>query len=124
MLRFTHTAFSSRNSLPAISQICKKANKSRLHTYWNPREILDSRLLRYTGILTSRWVPEPGGRRLVIMDWFRRIITLPASETQTGIVLAVCIFAMSIMSIVLVWQAQVIARQNAVIRMFESRLGS
>lgn len=58
------------------------------------------------------------------MDWLRRIITLPASETQTGIVLAVCIFAMSIMSIVLVWQAQIIARQNAVIRMFESRLGS
>lgn len=58
------------------------------------------------------------------MDWIRRIITLPASETQTGIVLAVCIFAMSIMSIVLVWQAQIIARQNAVIRMFESRFGS
>ena len=58
------------------------------------------------------------------MDWIRRIIALPASETQTGIVLAVCIFAMSIMSIVLVWQAQIIARQNAVIRMFESRLGS
>jgi hypothetical protein len=58
------------------------------------------------------------------MDWLRRVVTLPASETQTGIVLAVCIFAMSIMSIVLVWQAQIIARQNAVIRMFESRFGS
>lgn len=58
------------------------------------------------------------------MEWIRRIVALPASETQTGIVLAVCIFAMSIMSIVLVWQGQIIARQNAVIRMFESRLGS
>jgi len=58
------------------------------------------------------------------MDWLRRIVTLPASETHTGIVLAVCIFAMSVMSIVLVWQAQIIARQNAVIRMFESRFGS
>jgi len=58
------------------------------------------------------------------MDFLRRIVTLPASETQTGIVLAVCIFAMSVMSIVLVWQAQIIARQNAVIRMFESRFGS
>ena len=58
------------------------------------------------------------------MEWIRRIVALPASETQTGIVLAVSIFAMSIMSIVLVWQAQIIARQNAVIRMFESRLGS
>jgi hypothetical protein len=38
--------------------------------------------------------------------------------------LALCIFGMSVMSIVLVWQAQVIARQNAVIHMFESRFGS
>ena len=57
------------------------------------------------------------------MDWIRRVIKLPASETQTGIVLAFCIFAMSVMSIMLVWQAQIIAKQNAVIRMFESRLG-
>lgn len=58
------------------------------------------------------------------MDLLRRIFHVPATETQTGIVLALCIFAMSVMSIVLVWQAQVIARQNAVIRMFESRFGS
>jgi len=49
---------------------------------------------------------------------------LPATDTQMGIVLAFCIFAMSVMSIVLVWQAQIIAKQNAVIRMFESRFGS
>jgi hypothetical protein len=58
------------------------------------------------------------------MDLVRRIFHVPATETQTGIVLALCIFAMSLMSIVLVWQAQIIARQNAVIHMFESRLGS
>jgi hypothetical protein len=57
------------------------------------------------------------------MEWFRRMLKLPASETQTGVVLAFCIFTMSIMSLVLVWQAQIIARQNAVIRMFESRFG-
>ena len=57
------------------------------------------------------------------MDWIRRLFLLPASETQTGIVLGLCIFAMSVMSIVLVWQAQIIARQNAVIRMFQSRFG-
>jgi len=57
------------------------------------------------------------------MEWFRRLLKLPASETQTGVVLALCIFTMSIMSVVLVWQAQIIARQNAVIRMFESRFG-
>jgi hypothetical protein len=58
------------------------------------------------------------------MDWIRRVINVPATETQTGIVLALCIFGMSVMSLVLVWQAQVIAKQNAVIRMFESRFGS
>ena len=58
------------------------------------------------------------------MEWVRRVFHVPATETQTGVVLAVCIFAMSIMSIVLVWQAQVIAKQNAVIHMFQSRFGS
>jgi len=58
------------------------------------------------------------------MDMIRRIFRIPASETQTGVVLALCIFVMSVMSLVLVWQAQVIAKQHAVIRMFESRLGS
>ncbi len=58
------------------------------------------------------------------MNWIRRVLRVPASETQTGVVLALSIFLMSIMSLLLVWQAQVIARQNAVIRMFETRLGS
>lgn len=57
------------------------------------------------------------------MEWFLRIFRVPASETQMGIVLGFCIFTMSVMSVMLVWQAQIIARQNAVIRMFESRLG-
>jgi hypothetical protein len=57
------------------------------------------------------------------MAWLRRAFHVPASETQIGLVIAVCIFTMSIMSIALVWQAQVIAKQNAVIRMMESRFG-
>ena len=57
------------------------------------------------------------------MDRIRRLSYVPATETQTGIVLGLCIFAMSIMSIVLVWQAQVIANQKAVIHMFQSRFG-
>ena len=57
------------------------------------------------------------------MGWLKRIFNVPASETQMGIALAVCIFAMSVMSILLVWQAQIIANQKAVIRMFESKLG-
>ena len=40
-----------------------------------------------------------------------------------GLVIALCIFTMSVMSIALVWQAQVIAKQNAVIHMLESKFG-
>lgn len=57
------------------------------------------------------------------MGWIRRLLHVPATETQTGIVLGFCIFSMSVMSIVLVWQAQIIANQKAVIRMFQSRFG-
>ena len=57
------------------------------------------------------------------MAWLRRIVHVPASETQTGLVLALCIFTMSVMSIALIWQAQVIAKQNAVIHMLETRFG-
>ena len=57
------------------------------------------------------------------MAWLRRILRVPASETQMGLVIALCIFTMSVMSIALVWQAQVIAKQNAVIRMLETRFG-
>jgi hypothetical protein len=57
------------------------------------------------------------------MEWIRRMFNVPATETQTGVALALCIFAVSVMSIVLVWQAQIIANQKAVIRMFESRFG-
>lgn len=63
-------------------------------------------------------------KEALFMEWIRRVINVPATETQTGIVLGFCIFVMSVMSIVLVWQAQVIARQNAVIHMIQSRFGS
>jgi len=53
----------------------------------------------------------------------RRVFHVPASETQMGLVLALCIFTMSIMSIALMYQAQVIARQNAVIHMLQTRYG-
>ncbi|HKM81501.1 MAG TPA: hypothetical protein VJY15_11130 [Candidatus Acidoferrum sp.] len=57
------------------------------------------------------------------MSWMRRVFHVPASETQMGLVLALCIFTMSIMSIALMYQAQVIARQNAVIHMLQTRYG-
>jgi uncharacterized membrane protein len=57
------------------------------------------------------------------MVWLRRVLHVPASETQMGLVIALCIFTMSVMSIALVWQAQVIAKQNAVIHMLEGKFG-
>jgi hypothetical protein len=57
------------------------------------------------------------------MDWLRRVLGVPASETQMGLVLALCIFTMSLMSVALVWQAQVIAKQNAVIHMLQTKFG-
>ena len=57
------------------------------------------------------------------MSWMRRVFYVSPSETQMGLVLALCIFTMSIMSIALMWQAQVIARQNAVIHMLQTRFG-
>ncbi|HXC47889.1 MAG TPA: hypothetical protein VNU20_06330 [Candidatus Sulfotelmatobacter sp.] len=40
-----------------------------------------------------------------------------------GLTLALCIFSMSLMVIALIWQAQVIAKQNAVIHMMQTRFG-
>ncbi len=57
------------------------------------------------------------------MAWLRRAFHVPASETQMGLVIALCIFTMSVMSIALVWQAQVIAKQNAVIHLLQSKFG-
>jgi hypothetical protein len=57
------------------------------------------------------------------MDRIRRVLGVPASETQMGLVLALCIFTMSLMSVALVWQAQVIAKQNAVIHMLQTKFG-
>ncbi len=57
------------------------------------------------------------------MDWMRRVFGVPASETQMGLALALCIFSMSLMVIALTWQAQVIAKQNAVIHMLETKFG-
>jgi len=58
-----------------------------------------------------------------LMAWMRRVFGVPASETQMGLILALCIFSMSLMSIALVWQAQVIAKQHAVINMLETKFG-
>jgi hypothetical protein len=57
------------------------------------------------------------------MAWLIRTLRIPASESHMGLVLALCIITMSLMSLALVWQAQVIAKQNAVIHLLESKFG-
>jgi hypothetical protein len=58
-----------------------------------------------------------------IMAWLIRNLRIPASESNMGLVLALCIFTLSIMSIAIVWQAQVIAKQNVLIQQMSTRFG-
>jgi len=57
------------------------------------------------------------------MAWLVRTLRLPAAESHTNLALALCVFLMGLLSVALIWQAQIIANQKAVIRMFESRFG-
>ena len=53
------------------------------------------------------------------MAWLRRILRVPATESSIGLVLVFCVFAMSLMSVALVWQAQIIASQRQAIQWLE-----
>lgn len=50
------------------------------------------------------------------MTWLLNKLRVPASESNMGLVLAICAVTLSLMSIALVWQAQVIANQRETIR--------
>jgi hypothetical protein len=54
------------------------------------------------------------------MDWLAHCFRVPASESQKGFVIAVCVVAMSIMAVGLVWQAEIIASQREAIRWLET----
>jgi hypothetical protein len=54
------------------------------------------------------------------MDWITRCFRMPVSETHKTLVIAVCLVAMSIMAIGLVWQAEIIASQRDAIRWLET----
>jgi biotin transporter BioY len=54
------------------------------------------------------------------MSWIARKLRSQASESQMGLILTICVIAMSIMSIGLVWQAQIIANQREDIRWLQS----
>jgi hypothetical protein len=54
------------------------------------------------------------------MAWLTRKLHIPASESTMGIVLALCIVAMGLMSMALLWQAQIIANQREAIQWLET----
>ena len=54
------------------------------------------------------------------MAWSRLKFTSAASESQKGLVLAVCMVVMSVMCVALIWQAQIIANQREDIKWLET----
>jgi hypothetical protein len=54
------------------------------------------------------------------MTWLIRTLRLPASESHTNLALAVCVLMMGLMSVAIIWQAQIIANQRDVIRFLET----
>ena len=46
------------------------------------------------------------------MAWLVRTLRLPAAESHTNLALAICVFLMGLMSVAIIWQAQVIANQQ------------
>jgi hypothetical protein len=59
------------------------------------------------------------------MEWLRRVLRIQIQESSLGLALIFCLLAMSVMSIALVWQAQIIANQREAIRWLEQlKLGS
>jgi hypothetical protein len=53
------------------------------------------------------------------MAWLVRKLRIPATESNLGLVLSLCVVTMGLMSIAIVWQAQVIAGQREVIQWLE-----
>lgn len=59
------------------------------------------------------------------MEWIRRFLRSEVHESHIGIALILCLLIMSVMSIALVWQAQIIANQRDAIRWLEQvKLGN
>jgi hypothetical protein len=54
------------------------------------------------------------------MAWITRKLHIPASESSMGIVLTFCVITMGLMSVALLWQAQIIANQRDAIRWLET----
>ena len=50
------------------------------------------------------------------MTWLRSFFRLPVHESNVVVVLVFCVMFMSLMSVALVWQAQIIANQREAIQ--------
>lgn len=55
------------------------------------------------------------------MAYLRRFLQLPANESSVGLVLRLSVVLLGLMSIALVWQAEIIANQREVVRWLEAR---
>ena len=53
------------------------------------------------------------------MTYLRRFLQLPANESSVSLMLSLSIVLLGLMSIALVWQAEIIANQREVIRWLE-----
>jgi len=53
------------------------------------------------------------------MDWIRRAFRIDIRESHLGTALIFCLLAMGVMSMAIVWQAQIIANQREAIRWLE-----
>ena len=54
------------------------------------------------------------------MAYLRRMFGVPATESSLGLMLSLCIVTLGLMSVALLWQAQIIANQRDVIRWLET----
>ncbi|HEY6389006.1 MAG TPA: hypothetical protein VIX91_25290, partial [Candidatus Acidoferrum sp.] len=59
-------------------------------------------------------------RSFSTMAWLIQKLRIPASESSMGIVLTLCIITMGLMSVALLWQAQIIANQREAIQWLET----
>ncbi len=79
------------------------------------------RLSRYRlGFAGKSGEIEPSTRRYLTMSWLRRAFTLPVHESKVTLVLMLCLVSLSMMSVALVWQAQIIASQREAIQWLQS----
>jgi hypothetical protein len=54
------------------------------------------------------------------MAYLRRWLQLPANESSVGLVLSLSVVILGLLSLALVWQAEIIANQREVIRWLEA----